>query len=350
MNTKNLKNDMIVKNYTEMCLLLEEEKKTGYSKIAQHKEWERHFSFGKDGHKYIIKEIFETPVPRGFRPDDIYTKDVNTILKYMLSDNNRYSNSYIGDARQYFTMKNLLVLCGFTNERWSKIDNIEEYAEDNQISYKKAKYLYNRLYQNVYRNCVRNLNRCLERLEKRGYIKTREVLRVNITPDNKFNKRDAELREETIYETVSNSLKTEMNIKMLNIYNWNDYYEKLNARLSEHGIYGALKETSIVYNANLNRESEISQDEYKNALKNINANTLTAMKVWIEREVRKDVEKIQDSSDIGIELLELFFSDNIRQMYRDLVEYFIVREGNEHILTETADFSDTDTDWINDIA
>ena len=48
--------------------------------------------------------------------------------------------------------------------------------------------------------------------------------------------------------------------------------------------------------------------------------------------------------------LTLYKPDNIRQMYRDLVEYFIVREGNEHILTETADFSDTDTDWINDIA
>lgn len=53
---------MVVKNYRELCELLGEEIKTSSSKKAQLKRWSRYFLWDKKGHKYTIKEIYDTPL------------------------------------------------------------------------------------------------------------------------------------------------------------------------------------------------------------------------------------------------------------------------------------------------
>ena len=64
MKIENLKVGQIVKNYKELCELLDIEAKGGASKIAQHKEFDRYFSYNKQGHKYIITKIYENPKER----------------------------------------------------------------------------------------------------------------------------------------------------------------------------------------------------------------------------------------------------------------------------------------------
>ena len=49
------------KNYKVLCDFLGEEIKVGSSKISQFKEWDRYFSFIKNGQRIIIIEIFKTP-------------------------------------------------------------------------------------------------------------------------------------------------------------------------------------------------------------------------------------------------------------------------------------------------
>lgn len=61
MNISNIKVGNTYKNYKELCLELNETTKTGTAKIAQIKEWERFFSYTKQGHKYIIDEIYAIP-------------------------------------------------------------------------------------------------------------------------------------------------------------------------------------------------------------------------------------------------------------------------------------------------
>ena len=62
MKIENLKVGLIVKNYKEMCKLLEQEPKTSNSKKAQLKEWERYFDFFKDGQKIVITKIYNSPL------------------------------------------------------------------------------------------------------------------------------------------------------------------------------------------------------------------------------------------------------------------------------------------------
>lgn len=59
MNIENLNEGQVIKNYKELCLLLNQEIKTSNSKKAQIKEWERYFKFHKEGQKIIIDEIYE---------------------------------------------------------------------------------------------------------------------------------------------------------------------------------------------------------------------------------------------------------------------------------------------------
>lgn len=64
MNIENLANGLIIKNYKELCLLVNEPIKTGKSKQLQLKEYERYFNYEKQGNKFIIKEIYEIPIPK----------------------------------------------------------------------------------------------------------------------------------------------------------------------------------------------------------------------------------------------------------------------------------------------
>ena len=53
----------VVKNYNEMCTLLNEPIKSGKARQLQLKNWSRFFDYSKSGHKFVINEIFEEPYP-----------------------------------------------------------------------------------------------------------------------------------------------------------------------------------------------------------------------------------------------------------------------------------------------
>jgi hypothetical protein len=65
MNTSKLYNGQTFKNYKELCHVLEMEIKSSTdSKKAQMKELSRFCTFNKSGHKFIIEEVFENPLPK----------------------------------------------------------------------------------------------------------------------------------------------------------------------------------------------------------------------------------------------------------------------------------------------
>lgn len=64
MDISNIQAGEIYKNYKELCSILGEQQKTSNSKNAQLKEWERYFSYSRDGHKFIINEIYNSPQPK----------------------------------------------------------------------------------------------------------------------------------------------------------------------------------------------------------------------------------------------------------------------------------------------
>jgi len=115
--------DMAIKNYKEMCFLLEEKEKQGKSRLLQIANWERYFKWHKDGQKFIIDEVFEMPIEkidnrgksigsknnsRKYFPSFlIYEKDENKIGVYkIVLDNNIYIGSTIQGFRKRFLKHN----------------------------------------------------------------------------------------------------------------------------------------------------------------------------------------------------------------------------------------------------
>lgn len=63
-DTSTLVVGMVIKNYKELCAILNEEAKTGKAKQLQLKNWKRYFDWEKDGQKFIIVDIYDTPLPK----------------------------------------------------------------------------------------------------------------------------------------------------------------------------------------------------------------------------------------------------------------------------------------------
>lgn len=64
MDLENITEGLIIKNYKELCTLLKELTKTGKSKQLQLNDFERYFNYEKKGNKFIIKEIYNVPIPK----------------------------------------------------------------------------------------------------------------------------------------------------------------------------------------------------------------------------------------------------------------------------------------------
>ena len=100
-NTNALKTNQTFKNYKELCEYLDEPIKTGKSKQLQLKDWERYFSYEKEGQKFIITEIFDTPTEKiDKRTNGNRSKYVQPFMDYVMST---FNEKCIGE---YYTISN----------------------------------------------------------------------------------------------------------------------------------------------------------------------------------------------------------------------------------------------------
>jgi hypothetical protein len=92
MDLTNISEGMIVKNYKELCDLLNVKIKSGNAKISQLKEVERFINYEKQGYKFIIKEIYSTPndlIQKGGNNKFNYTESIEKlILDLLVQDKN----------------------------------------------------------------------------------------------------------------------------------------------------------------------------------------------------------------------------------------------------------------------
>ena len=112
-DTSTLVIGMVIKNYKELCAILNEEAKTGKAKQLQLKDWKRYFDWEKDGQKFIIVDIYDTPLPkedlRRKGNNSIYKNYIELILLQYLSKQEGY--------RKTFTKRNWLELLGMINSK-----------------------------------------------------------------------------------------------------------------------------------------------------------------------------------------------------------------------------------------
>ena len=130
-DTSGLKLGMVVKNYREMCRILNEQVYGGDSKKAQLKEWARYFLWEKKGQKFIILDIYDEPLPKedGRQDKNIYVQYIQVILMKILAKQRDSKEPF------YITTNQLWKLLGMINNHYKNIslDELNERIPEYEI-------------------------------------------------------------------------------------------------------------------------------------------------------------------------------------------------------------------------
>jgi len=231
---KNLYVGQTIKNYKTVCSLLNQEPTTSNSKKAQHKEWKCYFDHEKAGQKYIITEIYSTPLSkqdkRSLGNTSIYVQHIELLLLNYISKQPGYTTT--------LTLKRLFLLMGMINTNYIEEDREELKLQNDNITDYQINHFYQRTYQKLRKilfDTMRNLkNRCL--------IDYEEVIMINIIePDineiNHTNIRPATDEEKKNILAIKKIVLNEMKIDSITLvhlkFKHNEFYGKVNQLLKE---------------------------------------------------------------------------------------------------------------------
>ena len=199
-DTNNIVVGQVVKNYKELCALLGEEfKQGGDSRKAQLKEFARYFDWEKSGQKFLITDIYDTPLPKEdgrldghFRAGIINTYDVPKVLSnktgvYKIQHNNMV---YVGSTKVGFRVRYTQHCRGYSGMEHTRnlLDNGGIYSiiwiandNDTEQAIRKKEQYYLELYrsrgyiivnkEDVIKSKIKNI-----RLREKDYRKAVQIL------------------------------------------------------------------------------------------------------------------------------------------------------------------------------
>ena len=139
----NIYEGLIVKNYKEMCQLLNEKITGGDSKKAQVNNWKRYFDFQKDGQKFVILKVYDEPFPTDEarqRREGIYIRYIECLLMKAIAKSSTR-------GRLMVTQSNLYKDLGMVGEKYSEYyktklqrkddeDDSDNNSEDDNVEFK----------------------------------------------------------------------------------------------------------------------------------------------------------------------------------------------------------------------
>lgn len=251
-NTSNLKVGQVVKNYKELCALLEEEVKTGKSKQLQLDNLKRFFEWEKAGQKFIITDIYDTPLPkvddRSSGNNSKYVKCIELLLLRYLLDKKDYTAT--------LTKRNWWQILGMINNKYNQIERDKEKREELQKNNPiLTSYEIKHFYQRSNKKLQQILFSALNSLSSRKLIEY-EIETVIVKEDDKGKMRyeiatkyekKAILKEERYI--LRYVMGYEKIIQVFCRFEQDKYYAKVNERLYElYKWQHYFKRIRIVYN------------------------------------------------------------------------------------------------------
>lgn len=127
---------MILKNYKELCKVLEVEPLSGNSKKAQMNWFSQHFTLERKGYSFIVREIVATdikPKPtRGGANNNIeYKENMERLILDILAQNNNRGKIFLSKNKFFYALEmvNVNYLDTYKKiDKWSKHLDIDEYT------------------------------------------------------------------------------------------------------------------------------------------------------------------------------------------------------------------------------
>lgn len=108
-----------IKNYKELCKILDISKKTNtVRKKKQMEMLKAYFEYSVVGYRIIVDEIYDNPKRIVSHERSTYGADIETVLVNMIMNSSKKDS--LGNQILYINMKELLVELGFVNESFNK--------------------------------------------------------------------------------------------------------------------------------------------------------------------------------------------------------------------------------------
>jgi hypothetical protein len=122
MNLQSLFKGQIIHNYKELCALLDIDEKTGNAKVSQFKELEQYFKLTKNGHSFIVEDIYKSPIEkvdgRKLGNRSIYVDDISIQLLDYIVKNKHRAVIFQDSKRLFLTAHEIFLITGMINERY----------------------------------------------------------------------------------------------------------------------------------------------------------------------------------------------------------------------------------------
>lgn len=271
MKIENLKSGMFLKNYKELCKVLEIETTGGNKKQSQLKELERHVKYHKEGNRFVIDEIYkEVKEKMDKRFDGNNTQYADDIEYLILTLLDKFKISK--DEKVGFSKNLLYSYCGLSNENY-------RLAKGNTLKFSQMIDMpvqtINECFEYTNNRMLKTLQRTLNRMNKQSFItwsngynmvmldeNNEPYLKVATTDDEK----DILLIERSIMSEMLTNTKRPNKRLIFISGKWDSFKSKTNAELKK--IYPNLcyYYDSISFNYN-NKDIKCALDQYKNGTK-----------------------------------------------------------------------------------
>lgn len=237
----NLELGQEVKNYRELCNILDQKVLGGKQKQLQLLEFQRYFEFQKVGHRFVITDIFAQPIEKEDKRrngnNSIYVKYIEVILLHFLSKQKDYT---------CILKKNQIwLLLGMVSKKY---DNIP--LEDlEKLDYCINSFMVNHFYQRCNQRLERILFTALNNLKNRKLLTYQEQIIIVPVKGAGFIASDNDIRR---LDAVAHSVLESMGlISMIQVYckfKSREFYDEVNDRLRE--LYGwrySFKQYKLIY-------------------------------------------------------------------------------------------------------
>lgn len=167
---------MTVKNYKMLCELLGQEVKSGKSKKYQLEDFARYFEWEKSGQKFIISDIYDTPLTkedkRKLGNNSIYVQCIEVILLQYLSKQEGYTRT--------FTKRNWWEMLGMASHKYGRTPE----NKLKNLDYRITSWEVRHFYQRCNKKLEQILFSALNSLKNRKLI-TYEIQTVIVTKDKR---------------------------------------------------------------------------------------------------------------------------------------------------------------------
>lgn len=299
-----------------MCRLLRCEpcKGHGTDRTCQIKNWQRYFEFEKSGHKFIVTEIYDIPLPvmDGRRTKEgKYNKYIELLLiKYLLTRKNNSTN---------ITKRELYSVLGMVNKNYDMLDYDDNYTVlQKELGANVSIFNIQQFHQRVENRLSKLLYSALESMAKRHIIQYEKKFIINVSEgDNSFGYKSIAAsphQKSVIFETQQDVLDEfgYKNISQVALkYKVREFYDKVNEQLNEKyewlGYYtqisiALLKDTSTAQYLTADDICDLSSDVQREQF-----NKLILQKV--NQQAHTKYEKYQNQS------IEDFFDGSVKFQY-----------------------------------